>query len=86
MTRRKQHGNPLKRFRMVFGKFQNCKFQRTSPISGGFVCAAGVQYVAENSLFTITTGFLSIKLWWRERLKAEALPSRSFGDGAQVQR
>jgi len=45
-----------------------------------------VQYVAENALSTFTPGFVSIKLWWRERLISGALPSRHFGDGAQVQR
>jgi hypothetical protein len=50
------------------------------------VCAAGVQYVAENGRFTFTPGFLSIKLWWRERLIWGELPSRHFGDGSQVQR
>ena len=73
-------------FEGFFGKFQSCKFQRTSTISGGFVCAAGVQYVAENALFTFTPVFLSIKLWWLERLISGALPSRNFGDGAQVQK
>jgi len=45
-----------------------------------------VQYVAENALFIFTPGFLSIKLWWRERRTWGALPSRHFGDGAHVQR
>jgi hypothetical protein len=45
-----------------------------------------VQYVAENALFTFTPKFLSIKLWWSERLIWGALPSRYFDDGAQVQR
>jgi len=42
--------------------------------------------VAENALFTFTPVFLSIKLWWLERLISGALPSRNFGDGAQVQK
>jgi hypothetical protein len=45
-----------------------------------------VQYVAENALFIYISRFLSIKLWWRERRTWGALPSRHFGDGAQVQR
>jgi len=45
-----------------------------------------VQYVAENALFIFTPGFLSINLWWCERRTWGALPSRHFGDGAQVQR
>jgi len=36
--------------------------------------------------FIFTPGFLSIKLWCRGRQTREALPSRHFGDGAQVQR
>jgi len=45
-----------------------------------------VQYVAENALFIFTPVFLSIILWWRERRRWGVLPSRYFGDGAQVQR
>jgi len=45
-----------------------------------------VQYVAENALFIFTPEFLSIKLWWHERRTWGALPSKHFGDGAQVQR
>jgi len=74
-------------FEWFSGKFQSCKFQRTFTRSDGFVWTAGGQYVAENELFFIfTPGFLSIKLWWRKRRTWRELPSRRFGDGAQVQR
>ena len=75
-----------KGFKWFSGKFQSCKFQKTCTKSDGFVWTVGVQYLAENILFIFSPGFLSIKLWWRERRTWGALPSRNFGDGAQVQR
>jgi len=75
-----------KGFEWFSGKFQSCKFPRTCTRSDGFVWTAGAQYVAENALFIFTPGFLSIKLWCCERQTWRVLPSRHFGDGAQVQR
>ena len=86
MTRRNQHGNPLKRFRMVFWEISKLRISENLYKIWWIYMSSWVQYVAENALFIFTPGFLSIKSWWRERRTWGALPSRHFGDGAQVQR